>query len=34
MIEIVELGPKFAHFLECKISGLDFMYIFTAFSRP
>ena len=33
MIEIIELGPTIADILECKVSGLDFMYIFTTFSR-
>ena len=34
MKEIIELGPAVAHFLECKVSGLDFVYILSAFSRP
>ena len=34
MIEIIELGPAVANFLECKVFGLDFVYILLAFSRP
>ena len=34
MIEVVELAPALAHFLDCMVSGLDFMYIFGTFSRP
>ena len=34
MIEIIELGTVVATFLECEDFGLDFVYIFSAFSRP
>ena len=34
MIEVTELGLALAHILEFNVSGLDFMYIFAAFSRP
>ena len=34
MIEIRQFGPALAQFLDCKVSGLDFMHILAAFSRP
>ena len=34
MIEVIELAPALAHFLDYMVSGLDFMYIFATFSRP